>query len=459
MMEREICCSCALTPRGWVSPARIRMNERGFIEAVSRLAAPPAGQTLAGPVLPGMPNLHSHAFQRQMAGLTETTGAPVGGAAGTFWTWREALYRLADRITPEQLSAIATWLYAEMLEAGFTSCAEFHYLHHQRGGQAYDELAEMSGVLIRAADCAGIALTLLPVLYCRGGFAKDGVENQQQRFFNSPERFMQLLEACKRLVENRPLHRLGIAPHSLRAVSGEQLHEVLNALQHERLPVHIHIAEQRAEVEECQWIMGARPVAWLLDNFPIDARWCLVHATHLEMVELRRAAASGAIAGLCPTTEADLGDGFFAAEAWAEALGHWGIGSDSNLRVSVTEELRLLEFGCRLRQGRRNILAEAGKSCGSSLYQQAAAGGAMAVGQPVGRIEPGCRADLLELDPDHPLLQGRINDALVDTWLFAGDSSMVRSVWVGGTRQVTEGRHVNKSATEEAFRQTMKELA
>ncbi len=453
-MQREICCDSALTPGGWIAPARICLDERGFITEVSRLDGAGAARSLAGPVLPGMPNLHSHAFQRQMAGLTETGS----DKADDFWTWRAAMYRLADRITPEQFRAVAAWLYAEMLEAGFTSCAEFHYLHHQPGGQAYDDRAEMSRVLLQAADACGIALTLLPVLYCRSGFAAQGVTDQQRRFFNSPERFMRLVDACKHLIKDQPLHQIGIAPHSLRAVSAEQLGEVLDAPEHDGLPVHIHIAEQRVEVEECQSLLGARPVNWLLQNFAVDSRWCLVHATHLEAAELNQAAASGAVAGLCPSTEADLGDGLFAAESWLAAGGSFGIGSDSNLRVSVAEELRLLEFGCRLRNVRRNVLADAGKSCGRSMYERAASGGAQALAQATGQIAPGYRADLVELDAHHPLLAGRSKDSVLDTWLFAGGSSMVHSVWVAGKLQVVEGRHVRKAELEAPFRRAMREL-
>jgi len=457
-MNLDICSSSVLTPAGWVSPARIRMDDLGFVTEVSRLDGPRAKQPLSGPVVPGMPNLHSHAFQRQLAGLTQISSEPVNGVKDSFWTWRKAMYRLANRVTPEQLRSIATWLYAEMLEAGFTSCAEFHYLHHQPGGQAYDEPAEMSRILLEAADRAGISLTLLPVLYCRSGFGTSQVTEHQRRFFNSPERFLRLIDACLQLVSNHPLHLLGIAPHSLRAVSAEQLREVLVVPGHEQLPIHIHIAEQTVEVEECRTVLGARPAEWLLDNFPVDRHWCLIHATHLHSRELDRAAASGATAGLCPTTEADLGDGLFAAESWLAAGGAFGIGSDSNLRVSVAEELRLLEFGCRLRNSARNVLAGRGLSCGRNLYQRAAAGGAAATGQPVGRIEPGLRADLVELDTNHPLLEGRKQDSILDTWLFAGGSSMVRSVWVAGRRVVNEGRHLEKCKFEAPFRQAMKEL-
>ncbi len=454
MNDREILCESVLTPAGWLDHARICIDEAGYIAGVTSLRDGESRSGLKGHVVPGMPNLHSHAFQRQMAGLTETGS----GMAESFWTWREAMYGLADRITPESLQAIAALLQVEMLEAGYTSCAEFHYVHHQPGGERFANLAEMSGSLIEAADVSGMALTVLPVLYCRSGFASSTVSARQRRFYNLPEQFMQLLSACGQLIENRPLHRLGIAPHSLRAVAQDQLRIVLDAPEVRGLPVHIHIAEQPAEVAECRSVLGARPVNWLLDHFAVDNHWCLVHATHLEPDELARAAASGATAGLCPTTEADLADGFFAAEDWLGKEGSFGIGSDSNLRISVAEELRVLEFGCRLRTQRRNVLVSKGRSCGRTLYEGAARGGAQALGQPVGRIETGCRADLVELDARHPLLDGRSHDAVLDTWLFAGGSEMVRSVWVAGALCVSNGRHKHRDGIEISGRQAMREL-
>ncbi|MGH8034819.1 MAG: formimidoylglutamate deiminase, partial [Lysobacterales bacterium] len=302
MIEREIRCSSALTPGGWISPARIQIDQDGFISAVSALGRDAAAGISVGPVLPGMPNLHSHAFQRQMAGLTENGS----GQQDSFWTWREAMYRLAERVTPAQLQSIAAWLQVEMLESGFTSCAEFHYLHHQPGGQPYNHLAELSVSLLGACAASGISMTLLPVLYCRSGFDVSTVGERQKRFFNSPDRYLQLMDACRKLIPPGSLHRLGIAPHSLRAVAPDQLRGVLGAPGVSGLPVHIHVAEQAAEVSQCLVSLGARPVQWLLENFPIDSRWCLVHATHLEAGEMQQAAATGAVAGLCPITEADL---------------------------------------------------------------------------------------------------------------------------------------------------------
>lgn len=455
MIDHEIPCRTVLTPGGWTGPAVIRIDQEGIIVSVSPLSGRSPAKTLAGPVLPGMPNLHSHAFQRQMAGLAEA-GA---GDQDNFWTWREAMYRLAGRVTPSQLRSIAAWLQVEMLESGFTSCAEFHYLHHQPGGQPYDNPAELSQSLFGACEDSGIAMTLLPVLYCRAGFSAPGVSDRQRRFFNSPDQYLDLLDACGKLIRPGSIHALGIAPHSLRAVSPDQLRAVLDAPGIGELPVHIHIAEQLAEVEQCLESLKARPVEWLLRNAPVGPRWCLVHATHMERGELGEAAATGAVAGLCPSTEADLGDGFFDAGAWMEAGGRFGIGSDSNLRVSASEELRLLEFGCRLRLQRRNVLAEAGMSCGRTLYHAAAMGGAAALGQNVGRIEPGARADLIELDDSHPLLEGREDDAVVDSWVFAGGREMVRAVWVAGQRQVAGGRHARREVIREAARKAMRELA
>jgi len=452
--DREICCISALTPDGWTGPARIRIDRNGTIAEVSTVEVPGSTGALSGPLLPGMPNLHSHAFQRLMAGLTEK-----GGGEDTFWSWRDAMYRLAGRLTPQQVQAVSAWLQVEMLEAGYTSCAEFHYLHHQPDGRAYPDPERMSSALIAAAAESGMALTLLPVLYCRQGFDSDSVADAQKRFFNTPDQYLQLLQSCRKLLPPDGPHRLGIAPHSLRAVAPDQLRAVLEAPETTGLPVHIHIAEQIAEVEQAQHYLGDRPVQWLLEHFAVDASWCLVHATHMTAEEAGRAAASGAVAGLCPTTEADLGDGFFRAKEWLAAGGRFGIGSDSNLRVSVCEELRLLEFGCRLRSGRRNVLADEGMSCGRSLFQRAVDGGSRALGQNTGRIERGARADLIELDPDHPLLTGRSGDRILDGWLFAGGNSMVRTVWVGGVRCVDKGRHVPRSELREPFRRVMGELA
>jgi len=451
----SIHCRHLLTPNGWIDDAVMQLDEHGLIAALIKGSPADAAKSLSGHVVPGMPNLHSHAFQRQMAGMS----CGFTNREDSFWTWREAMYYLAQNLTPRQMQATAAWLQIEMLQAGYTSCAEFHYLHHQAGGKPYDNIAEMSARLVEAATASGIALTLLPVLYCHSGFSRERVSARQQRFFNTPDRFLELYAACSELLHGQPLHQLGLAPHSLRAVSGEQLDQVLQLVGSNAASIHIHIAEQPGEVEECLQYLGARPLAWLLDHQDIDQRWCLVHATHLDDAEIRQAAASGAIAGVCPTTEADLGDGVFKMDQWLDAGGSFGIGSDSNLRLSVDEELRWLENEARLLSGRRNVLARDGLSCGRFLYEQAARGGGCALGQPVGKIQADYRADLVELDDQHPLLEGKGGDTVLDTFVFAGDRSMIRSVHVAGKMVIERGWHAEQDVIEKGFRKTMKELA
>lgn len=453
--ESSIHCQHLLTSSGWLPDVVMQLDEDGMITRLSDGGQVDADQSLTGPVIPGMPNLHSHAFQRQMAGLSYG----FSSRNDSFWTWRETMYKLAQLINPGQMQSIAAWVQIEMLQAGYTSCAEFHYVHHQAGGIPYQDIAEMSARLVEAAAGSGIALSLLPVLYCRSGFGLENVSVLQQRFYNSPNRFMELYSACRDLLEGHPLHRLGLAPHSLRAVSPEQLDQVLQFAGSNAACIHIHIAEQPGEVTDCLHHLGARPVAWLLNHQDIDQLWCLVHATHLDDSEIEQAAATGAVAGLCPTTEADLGDGFFEMEQWLDAGGAFGIGSDSNLRLSVNEELRWLENEIRLLGGRRNVLARGGHGCGRFLYEQAARGGARALGQPVGQIEKGKRADLVELDSQHPLLEGKSGDTVLDTFLFAGDRSMIRSVHVAGNLVVDQGRHAGQEVLERGFRTAMRELA
>ncbi|MGD2129335.1 MAG: formimidoylglutamate deiminase [Lysobacterales bacterium] len=453
--EQTIHCRCLLTPQGWLDDAILKLDAEGMVMSVEVGEASAAAHRLRGLVIPGMPNLHSHAFQRLMAGLAGSRG----GAEDSFWTWREEMYRLANRITPPQNQAVAAWLQVEMLAAGYTSCAEFHYLHNAPGGGRYEDLAEMSGRIMAAAEQSGIALTLMPVLYCRSGFGAADVGSGQARFRLAPQSFLELLDLCRQRWERHSLRRVGVAPHSLRAVSPEDLNEVLPVAAAAGLPVHIHAAEQPAEVEQCLAHLGARPVDWLLAQQEVGPRWCLVHATHMAPTEAGAAAASGAVAGLCPTTEADLGDGFFETHAWLKARGRFGIGSDSNLRLSVCEELRLLENEARLRSGRRNVLARPGQTCGRSLYEAAAAGGAQALGQPVGALQPGRRADLVELDTEHPLMDGRGPDDALNTWVFAGGSAMIRSVWVAGRRVLEQGHHEQEEPLRDAFRRAVRELA
>jgi formimidoylglutamate deiminase len=399
-----------------------------------------------GPRLPGLPNLHSHAFQRAFAGLTEH-GAPAGD---NFWSWRTRMYRFAAGLTPERLRAIATWLYVEMLEAGYTQVCEFHYVHHRADGRPYADDAAMCHALIAAARDAGIGLTLLPVLYQSSGFGAQAPQRGQRRFVRSVASMLSLLELL--VVEFSGLKAdlapesaaqapvLGVAPHSLRAVPPAALADLLAGVDAllPGCPIHIHIAEQRQEVDDCLAHTGQRPVAWLLDHAPVDARWCLVHATHMDDAEARAAAASGAVAGLCPSTEANLGDGLFDLPRWRSHGGAWGLGSDSHVTVNAAEELLLLEYGQRLARRERNVGATAAEpDTARALYEQALAGGWRAAGLAGGR--PG---DAVVLDPDHPALAGLPDQAAWAAHVFASHrTSAIREVWVGGRRVVHEGRH------------------
>jgi len=428
MDSLRIFCKVLLQENQWRNDVIMCLGADGIITGIEQGSKHDADQSTCGIVIPGMPNVHSHAFQRAIAGRT----GPVNGRRDSFWSWREAMYRCANSITPGQFSAITANVFLDMLKAGYTSCAEFHYIHHQIDGRPFANPAEMSERVFEAATASGIALTLLPVLYCNAGFTQQGVTEQQRRFLNSADQYLRLLADCQQMISGKPMYSLGIAPHSLRAVTGDTLREVLHAWPDQRCPVHIHIAEQPAEVESCLEHLGARPVAWLLDNFQLDERWCLVHATHLSDGEVELAAARGVTAGLCPTTEADLGDGIFKATEWLSAGGSVAIGSDSNVRISVAEELRLLEYGQRLLSGQRNVLAGTDDSCGRFLYQHMAKGGGIAIGQRVGKLAVGYRADFLVLDDGHELLNGRLPDVALDSWIFAGDRSMIDSVWVAG---------------------------
>ncbi|GMR14802.1 MAG: formimidoylglutamate deiminase [Gammaproteobacteria bacterium] len=444
---KKIYCKALLQGKRWRNDVIISLDPDGLITGIEQGSAKDATECIYGTVIPGMPNAHSHAFQRAIAGRT----GPRGTSRDSFWSWREAMYRCAGRISPDQFTAVAAGVFVEMLKAGYTTCAEFHYVHHQPDGTAYANLAEMSERLLEAASDSRIAMTLLPVLYCSAGFGLAGVEEQQRRFTNSTDQYLQLLAGCQKAMSGEALFELGIAPHSLRAVPGKALHEVLQAWPEQQYPVHIHIAEQPAEVESSLAHLGARPVEWVLDQFPVDKRWCLVHATHMSDNEVELAAASGATAGLCPTTEADLGDGRFKIARWLRAGGRMAVGSDSNVRISVAEELRLLEYNERLSSGQRNVLTESDTTCGRFLYAHAAIGGGIAIGQPVGQLDTGYRADLLELDDGHELLAGREPDVAMDSWIFAGDRSMIKSVWVAGQCVIRQGVHAREESIRTAF--------
>lgn len=451
-------CPAALLPQGWAENVAIDVDDAtGAIAAVTADApCPPGARRLCGPTLPGMPNLHSHAFQRAMAGLAERTGAR--GGMDSFWNWRETMYAFLARLTPDDVGAVAEMLYVELLKGGFTAVAEFHYLHHGPDGAPYTDRAEIAKRLLDAAEAAGIGLALLPVLYAHGGFGGAAPTPGQARFLNDVDGLIRIVEGAR--VAARPGQRVGLALHSLRAVTPEEMADALAAADalDPTAPIHIHVAEQTAEVDACLAWSGRRPVAWLLEHAPLDRRWCLIHATHLDAAEVAGLAASGAVAGLCPTTEANLGDGLFPAEAFLAAGGVFGVGTDSHVSLDAADELRILEYGQRLTTRRRGVLGTPGAGCGADLWRRALAGGAQALGLHAGAIAPGRRADLVALDPDDPKLIGRSGDALLDSLVFATPSRAVREVYVAGRRVVADGRHPREEAARAAYRAALARL-
>ena len=451
----------ALLPTGWARDVRLTLSADGLLAAVEPGTASNDAQRLAGPVLPGMPNLHSHAFQRAMAGLAERRA----GAHEDFWSWRQAMYRFLTRIGPPEVHAIAAQLYVEMLKSGYTQVAEFHYVHHAPDGRPYTNPAELALQVARAADRAGIGLTHLPVLYRFGGFGEQPATEDQRRFINELQDYLRIFDELVRHAHTqsnlRAKLRIGAALHSLRAVSPPLLTALCEAVAERdpAAPMHIHVAEQRKEVDACRAWCRARPVAWLLDHAPVDARWCLVHATHMAEAETRHLAATGAVAGLCPTTEANLGDGLFALPLYQASGGRWGIGSDSHITVDPLQELRLLEYGQRLELRRRSVAAtEHRPSTGAALFTAALAGGAQACGGEIAALAPGHRADLVVLEADHPALFDKQDDALLDAAIFAASSTPVRDVMVGGTWVVEDRRHFDEDAVFDAYRAAMTAL-
>lgn len=453
-MSQRLILERALLPEGWRDDVLVS-HANGVVTAVEVGGTPaPDDERVAGIVVPGVGNLHSHAFQRGFAGLTERRGE---GASDHFWTWREEMYRFARTILPEDLEAIAALGQIEMLESGFTGVAEFHYVHHRPDGGAFDDPAEMSAAVVRAAEATGIGLTLLPVFYAHGGFGGRPTGEGQRRFVTDLDGFSRLVEAAGAHVARLPGGRIGIAPHSLRAVGRQELVEL--AARHGDGPVHIHIAEQTAEVEDCLAATGRRPVERLMDLVEVGPNWCLVHATHVTEAEVARMAGARAVVGLCPITEADLGDGIFPATDFAACGGRFGVGSDSNVLIALPQELRLLEQSQRLRDRARNRLAAPPKSTGRTLFDTAVAGGAAALGRGVAGIAVGAPADVVALDADHPALVGRAADGVLDSWIFAAAGNPVRDVWAGGRRVVAAGRHVARDAVEKGWRSTLARIA
>jgi formiminoglutamate deiminase len=446
---RKLILDHTLLPEGWARNVALDI-EGGIIRTVEPEADPKGRERVSGIALPGLPNLHSHTFQRGMAGLAETRG-PAGDS---FWTWRKVMYRFLGNLTPDDVQAIAAFAMMEMLEGGFTSLAEFHYLHHDIDGSPHANPAELSERIAAAAQETGIGLTLLPVFYAQGGFGGAAPTEGQRRFINSVETYARLLEGARRALSSVDDAVIGIAPHSLRAVTPDSLNAVLALAKDE--PIHIHIAEQMKEVEDCLAWSGQRPVAWLLDHCDVDERWCLIHATHMDQDETRRAAMSGAVAGLCPITEANLGDGIFEGVDFLKAEGSFGVGSDSNIEITASGELKLFEYSQRLKHRGRNMLTRhEGQSTGLSLYTGALAGGARALGRAVGSIAAGKRADLVVLDANHPDLAPMSGDRWLDSYMFVAGRAAIDTVMVGGRPVVAQGRHHRREAIAAQYARSM----
>jgi len=441
----------ALLPEGWRANVRVWIDG-GRIAAIDAEVAPEPDDERHAIGIPGMPNLHSHAFQRAMAGLAEYGGA----GPDDFWTWREVMYRVALSVTPDDVEAIAAQLYSEMLEAGFTRVGEFHYLHHDTDGTPYADIAEMAKRILAAAMETGIGMTLLPVFYAHADFGGAPPTAGQRRFISDVEGFARLFEVSRAAIAGIEGANIGIAPHSLRAVSPDELSALLQMAMDE--PVHIHAAEQVREVEACLAWSGKRPVEWLLDNASVDRRWCLIHSTHMTDAETAALAASGATAGLCPITEGNLGDGIFHGRAFLDCGGAFGIGTDSNVLVDVAGELRQLEYAQRLGDRARNRMSVEGKSTGRTLFDAALAGGWKALAVAPSGLTPGASADFVSLRSDHVALQDRQGDRILDAWTFAARESAVDCVWVRGVKRVSAGRHVDRDEIRQRFDKVMSRL-
>lgn len=444
----------ALLRTGWANNVLIEIDGQGRIGDVQSGVEAPGSATVMPMLLPAPVNVHSHAFQRAMAGLTERRGPDP---SDSFWTWRQLMFRFLDRLTPEHIEAITAFVQMEMLEAGYGASVEFHYLHHQPGGVVYDDIAETSARIVGASSQSGMGLCLLPVHYQYGGCDQRGLGAGQIRFGNSFEQFQSLHAAARAHIDSASADSsIGVAPHSLRAVGIADLAGYNSAFSEG--PIHMHLAEQRAEVTEVEQHWGARPVAWALDNMDLNQRWCLIHCTQMTPDETIALARSGAVAGLCPITESSLGDGIFDAVRWVDNGGAFAIGSDSNIRISLSEELRTLDYSQRLRDGTRAALASPEKSTGRRMYDGILQGGAQASGRETGRIETGCWADLLALDTRSEHMWGRVADTALDAWIFAGDDRLVTDVWSAGRHMVEHGQHVQRADIVAAYKRTIDAL-
>ena len=461
-MTVELFAPQALLAGVWKEDVRLTVDDAGMIQAATPGASPGGATVLGGPVIPGMPDLRdlarSHAFQRAMAGLTERRGS---GDDDNFWTWRNLMYAFQARLSPDDIHTIAAQLYIELLTNGYTAVGEFHYLHNKPDGSSYENQAELSIAVIDAARSVGISITHLPVLYAFSGFGDQPLDVAQRRFAGNADSILGIVDHLQSRYTDEPTVKIGVAPHSLRAVGGDMLNAVWAGIRAmaDSIPVHIHIAEQTREVEDCLTWSGRRPVEWLYDTIDVDPQWCLVHATHLADSEIRAIAQSGAIVGLCPTTEANLGDGLFRLKDYAALGGGFGIGSDSNVSVSPVEELRWLEYGQRLSHRERNVFAtQQAPDVGTALWRGAAAGGAQAMAQAIGALEVGRRADLVVLDANAVNLTGRAGNDLLNSLVFAGNRNLVRDVFVAGRQIISDGDHPLGRETELKYKGVLENI-
>lgn len=448
----KIYASQAYLDTGWANDVRLTLDGKTIVKILPD-STPEAGDVKVDTLLPALSNLHSHSFQRAMAGMTEFRAK----GRESFWTWRKLMYAFLDRLTPDHISAIAAQAFMEMQKSGYAAVGEFHYLHNAQCGTRYDNPAELSARIMEAAQNTGIGLTHLPVLYTYGDVGEKPLAGDQHRFGNTYDEFAALLETCKSMAQSMTSDTaVGIAPHSLRATSPADLSRILQDVPNG--PVHIHAAEQTKEVDDVSAALGARPVDWLLNNAQVDDRWCLIHATHMTDPEAQQLAKTGAVVGLCPVTEANLGDGIFNSRAYFGAGGAFGVGTDSNVNISVTEEIRTCEYAQRLHHRERNVLAPADGSTGERLYRSAAKGAAQALARNAGSIAQGKLADLVAIDSHHPRLCALSQSQLLDGMIFAANDAVVTDLWSAGRNSVQNGRHVAQDAIAQSYRDAMADL-
>jgi formimidoylglutamate deiminase len=459
-MTTKIWAASALLAKGWANNVEITIDEMGNIESIISDTTYAQGERY-NVIIPGIPNVHSHAHQRAMSGLGERASISTDGSSDSFWSWRKVMYHYLERIQPEHLLDISSQLYLEMLKHGYTCVGEFQYLHHDQSGQAYDNRAEMSLQCLQAAENVGLGFTGLPVLYRYGGFGDTEPLAGQKRFLNDADGFIEIVHQLQQACQGNANHSVGIAPHSLRAVNKELLANVIEQLGIDKLAaIHVHVAEQRKEVDDCLAWSQQRPVEWLMNHFEVDQNWCLIHATHMTETETLNLAKSGGIAGICPVTEGNLGDGFFNGVDYFANRGNWAIGSDSHTTTNPVEELRWFEYGQRLLSGKRNVLvSDQHANTGRNLLEGAWHGGAMACGRKIGKIENGYRADFVVLDESSPRLYSRSEDELLDSWIFSGSDNLIKDVYVGGKHVIKNGCHINEESIAQSFRNSLDQLA